>query len=413
MEQQLVSRRISFVVLAVAALAWAATAAQAPFAPADGDGAVPLWHVDVPARGAPAVQDAFVYALSSRREVVAIERRTGRVAWRRSTAVLGGGETGGSIVRVAGQVVVAGDDDLIAFGAGDGRLLWRFVPREGYGVGHYVGAVEAGTIYGGSASGHLHAVDVESGRARWTTEVGGAETTVFDPVAAGGLVAAGFNQSAFHGAGGVVVVDARDGVERWRQIFTGRERRPSAGWGGGLVFAGDEVVATGMDGAIRAFDRASGSPRWVIEAPDEPCAPPPERPDHRPLVLAGRRLVAGSLTGCVTAWNLDTHEVEWRYHERRLGSTATRMSVAGEVVYVPFLSGRVVALDAGTGAERWRVGAAAHEFIWPPAVAGGRVILTSRAGVFAFATREELVPWQCDPGSSPPDCSRGGVRSLP
>ncbi len=75
----------------------------------------------------------------------------------------------------------------------------------------------------------------------------------------------------------------------------------------------------------------------------------------------------------------------WRFHDVRLGSTANRFAADGQAVYVPFLSGRLVGLDLGTGSERWRLGEDGREFIWAPALAGRELWLASRAGYAAFS----------------------------
>jgi outer membrane protein assembly factor BamB len=69
-------------------------------------------------------------------------------------------------------------------------------------------------------------------------------------------------------------------------------------------------------------------------------------------------------------------------------ATSVAFAVAADrgVAYVPFMSGEIVAIDAATGVERWRVGGGDRPFRWPPLVIGHRLYAaSSTAGLFAFA----------------------------
>jgi outer membrane protein assembly factor BamB len=62
------------------------------------------------------------------------------------------------------------------------------------------------------------------------------------------------------------------------------------------------------------------------------------------------------------------------------------MTAGRGVVYVPFMSGEIVAIDAATGRERWRLGGGDRPFRWPPLIVGDRLYAaSSTAGLFAFA----------------------------
>jgi outer membrane protein assembly factor BamB len=50
------------------------------------------------------------------------------------------------------------------------------------------------------------------------------------------------------------------------------------------------------------------------------------------------------------------------------------------------MSGEIVAIDAATGRERWRLGGGDRPFRWPPLIVGDRLYAaSSTAGLFAFA----------------------------
>ena len=112
--------------------------------------------------------------------------------------------------------------------------------------------------------------------------------------------------------------------------------------------------------------------------------------EFRTLTLAGRRLVAGSLTGVVTAYDLATQQELWR-SAPMTASIVFGMASDGHTVYVPYLSGRLIALGAEDGSERWRTDSDTFGFSWKPLIipglagqAGRLLAASSGAGFFAF-----------------------------
>lgn len=342
-----------------------------------------VWHVAGEGRGTPALDVSTAYFLSKHHEVIAVHRRTGAERWRRQTGEPGL-TTAGSTLVVAGDVVIAGDYNVVAFDRADGGLRWRFSPIDGYGPGIYLGVTAGDLVLAGSPAGRIYAVEIASGRLRWSTLVSADETTVYAPVADAGTVAAVYMRFPTPGAGGIVVLDALTGQERWRAPFpagTGPASRPA----GGPLFANDCVVAASGDGAIHGFDRTDGARQWTI---------PPlgdtgiggwdsTAQDFRALARVGPLLVAGSLTGIMSAYRTATRAERWRRASVD-ASTAFGIAADAELVYVPHLSGDLVAIGAADGLERWRLGRGPG-FRWPPALDADRFYLSgSNSGFFAF-----------------------------
>lgn len=330
-----------------------------------------VWHVPGEGRGTPALRGQTAFFLSRHHELVALDARSGRVRWRRETGGPGATTAGTSVV-VTPTAVVAGDGGLVAF-THAGVERWRFAPGDGANAGVYLGEMAAGVLLTGSSVGRLWAVDAESGLVRWSTDVGrGRRVTVFAPAVADGIVLAAFSSFDDRRIGGLVAVDLATGHQRWHR------RLPFAG---GPLAAGALVLAAGQDGTIHAFDRRSGATRWSLP----PASPSPwEGPEFRTLALAGPLLIAGSLTGRVTAYDLATRQERWR----RAPITASIVfGIASDerTIYVPYLSGPLVALAADDGAERWRTGADTFGFSWKPLIVAGRLLAASSgAGFFAF-----------------------------
>ena len=103
--------------------------------------------------------------------------------------------------------------------------------------------------------------------------------------------------------------------------------------------------------------------------------------DYRPLTIAGRTLIAGSLTGRVIAYDLISHREQWKYVDEKSGSIAFAISSDNQAAYVPFVSGRQVAINLSNGLERWRTGFE-DGFDWPVISLGGRVYLAGDTGGF-------------------------------
>jgi outer membrane protein assembly factor BamB len=95
-------------------------------------------------------------------------------------------------------------------------------------------------------------------------------------------------------------------------------------------------------------------------------------------------LIAGSLTGEVAAYELATRRLQWRRMPVN-ASVAFGLVADEEQVYVPYLSGLLVAIDVHSGVERWRLGGAGGAFSWTPLIAGDHVYVSgSEAGFLRF-----------------------------
>jgi outer membrane protein assembly factor BamB len=343
------------------------------------------WRVDSWGRGEPVVVRDTVYFLTRAHEVVAVDARHGTVRWRRSTREPGVETLGSAVVATPGGIV-AGDYDLVCFDEAAGGERWRFSPGEGYGPGLYLGDAGGDTVFAGSPAARLYAVRTADGVAAWATApVRAGRVTVYQPEADGPDVAAGFTAFDSPSSGGVVLVDAATGRERWRRTFPSSSGAgdETPGFGGGIVLLPNLVVAASGDGRLFAYERRTGNTRWRLPAVARSDGREQGR-DWRALTVSGSTLVAGSASGVVTAWDLRTREVRWRFQHPQGGSTGARLTVADGTVFVPHLGGLLVALDVRTGRLQWQTGGGDEGFSWAPGHAGGRVFAAARAGLFAL-----------------------------
>jgi outer membrane protein assembly factor BamB len=148
----------------------------------------------------------------------------------------------------------------------------------------------------------------------------------------------------------------------------------------------DLIVAASSSGEVYGLDRNDGSIRWSLPRVGEACVGISISPsqDFRPLSVTGRTLVAGSLTGCLEAFRLDTRSVLWRHPGVDDGSVAFSVVTDNQAVYVPYVGGRLRAFNVSDGKLRWEIGDTRRRFRWPPALADGLMLVASTEGFFAF-----------------------------
>jgi outer membrane protein assembly factor BamB len=343
---------------------------------------VDRWSARIDGWGRPVIADGMVYAMTRQHEVVAIDERTGRVRWRSRTGVTDGVPFG-SVLGFAAPHVIAGDYDVIAFDGQTGALRWRFSPAQGYGPGLYLGDVARGTAFAGSPAGYLYGVSADDGALRWSASMNTATAaTVYQPRVHEDLVIAGFTVFETPPRGGLVAVETARGIEKWHTYFPrGASAARSTGWAGGPVVWDGTLVAASATGSIYGFSPATGE--IVFEIPPEDDTSMTQ--DFRALAVVDDILVAGSSSGDVSAYERHTYHGRWRYRAPQLGSVAFALTVDERFVYVPFVGGRLVAIDARTGQPRWRSDRRQGLFAWPPAVMDGHVYAAGAGSITAFA----------------------------
>ncbi len=321
-----------------------------------------------------------------------------------------------------GPVVVVADDSgqAVAVAAADGVEAWAYrVADEGEGQVHGL-AAGAGTVYVAGPDG-LTALDATDGTRRWRHRVSSDGTLAdasgaFWPIAHGDAVevveVTTKDDMAFERR--LVALDAATGDVRWEAGLPASPGQPPSS-DGAIV-----VLAPG-DGSLLAFDAADGTPAWVVDA-----ATLGAMPQTRPTIGAGL-VVVGLADGSAVALDARDGAVAWRSPgqgttiasvsmgdarasagARVLVDTSTMLAAldaeTGEplwsapiqasgplfpMVSIPGVTddavvigttdamdvASIVALDAASGHERWRVATDAYGAILSPLVAGGRVVV--------------------------------------
>jgi len=194
----------------------------------------------------------------SRAQLVALDRETGALSWAQT---MGTAEN----AAVAGNVVAAVWGSLPMFDRANGAPFAVFR----YGAMSLSGnVVTDGTrFYVTSHDGHALAVNPATGAADWDTGLAGPGSAAgFGSVLHGDLLAVTlkrFGTATAPGDSGIIaVLDRATGAMRWR-VAVGDGREP--GITDPPVVAGDLLVTRGGH-AVRAWDLRSGAPRWRFDA---------------------------------------------------------------------------------------------------------------------------------------------------
>jgi len=253
--------------------------------------------------------------------VLAVEARTGRIAWHR---------------QFAGCVAAS--------------------PAVGDGV-VYIGFMDPPPCRG-TAPSFLAALDARTGATIWRFRAGVVETPPL-------LVA----RRVYFGSWDhrVYAVDARTGRLDWSFMTGGKVK-------GGVAFARRTVFAASYDGRLYALDARSGHPRWVAGggALGGLYATPS---------VAHGRVFVGSTNGRVYAFSSADGRLLW---SRPTGSYVySPAALAGGTAYIGSYDHRLYALSQATGAVRWTFDAGAP-ISGAPTVLGGLVYFSTCGSCSSF-----------------------------
>ncbi len=288
----------------------------------------------------PAVAYGRLYLPTFDGRFYALDARTGKTVWKRST-----NRCGWSTPAVWRRLVfvtfigrratcdadVPGTDGIVvAYHADTGRIAWQ----RKTGLNESSPLVAGGRVYVADWDGRIWSLDAATGRTRWLYRAGGRIK--------GSLAFAGGR--VFVGAydGHVYALQARTGKLAWRASAQPRlggrgtfYSTPAAAYG--RVFIGS------TDGKVYAFGAGSGRLLWSQSTESYVYG--------SPAVWRGRVLV-GSYDHTFYALDAATGDVRWRF--RANGPISGSASVIAGVVYFSTFAERTYALDAASGRELWR-----------------------------------------------------------
>lgn len=349
----------------------------------DPPGSAVIWIAGGDVSGEPATDGSNVYYGTRDHQVIAASRETGAVRWRAQTDPTTPRTLNGANIVLAKGNVIFGDYWVYAFDTATGARRWVFWTQAqsipGYAPGAYELASDGSTVYAGSGSGHVYAINAVDGSLVWNNPLSvDGQTSVFDPVIDGASLYVRVRHFTNPISGSVFALNRNDGTTIWSHTFP-PYTRTSSGPISMVVFASTLLVSND-DGKIYAFDKHTGETRWIA----------PRRPDvigyndMRPLAVAGSVVVAGSLANYLTGYDGSTGRQLWETNGGQ-GSAGNPLATDGVTVYEPFNNGVLGAFDAATGSTRWlRSAPGRGRFMSYPLVTDGAVYAPSTRGLVAL-----------------------------
>ena len=204
-------------------------------------------------------------------------------------------------------------------------------------------AIEGGRVYAAGRNGRVHALDLETGRTQWMTDMDLPLSA--GPAAGHGMVVVGST------SGHVTALSIADGAQLW-QVQVGGEMLAAP------ALTARVVVVRTVDGRLRGLAADTGRELWMVE----------HRPPRLSLrgtaapAVAGSVVVAGFDNGRIGAYSLADGETQWenviamgrgRTEIERLADVDASPQVIGSDVYAVSYGGRLASLAVETGQIMW------------------------------------------------------------
>ncbi len=255
-------------------------------------------RLDAAVGGAPAVADGMVYVSTRDGGAFAVAAENGKLMWQVEGTAGAAGIVGVSAPAVSGDQVIFpfSSGQLLAVQRDTGVPVWQtYVAGKRLGrafasVSDLTGdpVVADGVIYAGSAAGRLAAASAVTGDKLWSA----ADGAVSPPVVAGGAVFIVNDENQLER------LDAATGATVWRidmpYFVKDKPRKRKAIYAQfGPVLAGGRLFVASSEGALKAFDPASGAMVGSVALPGGAASAP---------VVAGGTLYVLSKNGQLHAF---------------------------------------------------------------------------------------------------------------
>ncbi|HEX2293139.1 MAG TPA: PQQ-binding-like beta-propeller repeat protein [Gaiellaceae bacterium] len=268
---------------------------------------------------------------------------------------------------------------ITAMAARTGKLVWRYRA----GVFESSPLVVGKTLYAGSWDRKLHAVNIYTGKARWTFTADHEINS--SPAFANGKIYFGTD------GGSLYALDARTGRLRWRARANSRFGRREYFYATPTIAYG-RIFIGNTDGTMYAFGASSGRLLWAQNVGSYV---------YTAAAVWRQRVYVGTYDGYFLALDAATGDRLWRFAASsaihgapsvidglvyfaacpRCGRNASRSAKAGDR--------GTYALDARTGRLVWRW----PDGVFSPAVADSQhLYIVGRSRIFSFAPKRRRAP---------------------
>lgn len=318
---------------------------------------VAKWRTYVPGSGktGSGIQygDGKVYPGSFESHQVALDARTGEIAWDTETTgslLFSGSYSEGKFFRGGTH-----DNTFYAFNTTDGKILWTYNPGTADGYWCSGTAVAYGMVYALNKDGKLYALDADTGALVWSYTGPGSLMFPGTPTVADGKVYATTGQEAAYGditgASEFACLDAYTGQLIWKlpiEAFAPRESVIVA-YGKLYLIPGD--VSESVD-TISGNEYSTVNQIWAMSTTDWPMYR--RDPAHSAAGQSGP-------TSLTLRWSFKTG-----------GSVVSSPSIANGIAYFGSQDKYIYAVDAQVGSLIWKFGTQARVSS-SPAVFNGKV----------------------------------------
>lgn len=340
--------------------------------------------------------DHSIYTLGLHR-VAAISKDSGKTLWQVPLDVSEPGRNGAGIMLAAGRLIV-GDIDLFALDPATGHQLWKFNPSVGAWPGYSKQWTDGSTIVCGSATGHVYAVDVNTGSERWVSHiVDDTNTNVYSPVVADGVIYVGYTHFEkpphLRKTGGMAALDFATGRLLWNLLLPHGDSMDVTGvWAdpNAIVLTPTMVIAFAANDKLYGVDRQSGQllttlPPTTFAKPGFPILNPEDLPS---VATTGGMIIAASST-LTTISAMSAGDLQHLWTLAFPFGSPTRINVDADRIYSGAAGGQFVVYDL-SGRLVWQVDlgdlrADRHEgLFFPPAIDTDRIYLPGNYEVYSF-----------------------------
>ncbi len=292
--------------------------------------------------------------------------------------------------------VGTGLGDFHALDIETGAAKWTFQTQEEAGIGSSAAVDDAGRIYFGDALGRLYCLTA-AGVAAWHYDAGGE--VISSPQIHGALVIFGSYDGAVH------ALERSSGALRWK-AQTDAQVHSTVG------IVDGRVLAAGCDGALHVIDAETGAESSAARTGARTAAAVAVQADRAYLGTLGSEVLCIDWAAGEIVWRFRDAEREFPFHssaafyqdlillggrDKRIRALDMRTGdqrwffqararvdsspvVSGDLVYVGSSDGRLMALDAGTGEARWEF-EAGGAITASPAIGGGVLVIGTEDGV--------------------------------
>src|SRR6266436_4599438 len=237
-------------------------------------------------------------------------------------------------------------------------------------------AVANGLVYAASMDGKLHAVDAQSGQEKWSFSTGGY-IYYSTPTVAHGLVYIASNRRGLYAlnaqasnSGGLYALDAQSGQEKWSFPLGSNVEYASPVVANGLIYMG----AGAGPGPLRklvALDAVSGHLIWAWSYQEGMGI------ESTPAVANGIVYI-GAGDGKLYALDAQSGQEKWSFP--RGSPNYVAMTVAHGIVYANTTEGKVYAFDARLGSQKWTYQAKDVILYATPVVVNSMLYLVTSGG---------------------------------